>query len=342
MVRLILRRGVVLAMAMALAMGSASLTLAESPPPTGGPTVAGDDLIDATEDQVLEVPAPGLLANDNYGLDTCVVLDTDFPGLVGAVVLHTDGSFEYTPPANFNGVTSFIYGIRIVGDDQCTGPADSEGIVTITVASVNDAPTATADSFIVLKDRTLNVGVPGVLINDHDVDGDTLQALLDVNVSHGTLVLALNGAFAYTPATGYTGPDVFSYEAFDGSLSSPPRVVKLTVTAIPPVPTPTPPPTPTPAPTPTPTLEPSPSPEASPSPETSPSAEPSSSASLEPSVAPSPTPAASPEPAPTSGNGGISLPVLLMIVLLLLLLGFGAAVYLPKWLAARGREPFDP
>lgn len=341
MIRLILRRGVALAMVLALALGSAPLVLAESPPPSGGPTVAGDDSFEAFEDQVLGVPAPGLLANDNYGPDTCVVVTTDFPGLVGSVVLHTDGAFEYTPPADFNGVASFEYGIHPVGDDQCTGGSESQGVVTITVASQNDAPTAAADSFIVLKDRTLNVGVPGVLVNDDDIDNDTLSAVKVTNPAHGLLVLASDGSFSYTPANGYTGPDAFSYRASDGSLSSPTRVVSLTVTAVPPVPTPTPPPTPTPAPTPSP--EPTVA-EPSPSVEPSQSAEPSTSASasLAPSASPTPAPEASPEPSPTGGDGGISLPVLLVIVLLVLLIGFGAALYLPKWLAARRADPFDP
>lgn len=333
------RRGIALAFALALAAGSASLALAESPPPTGGPTVAGDDSFAATEDQELDVVAPGLLANDNYGPATCVV-GVDFPTLAGVVVFHTNGSFEYTPSANFHGVTSFTYGIRIVGDEQCTGPADSQGVVTITVAAVNDAPTATADSFIVLKDRTLNVGVPGVLINDHDVDGDALTAVKVTNPAHGVVTLAADGSFSYTPTSGYVGLDAFAYRAFDGSLSSPTRVVSLSVTAVPPPPTPTPVPTPTPAPTdtPEPTLaEPSPSPEVSPSIEPSPSAD----VTFAPSEAPSTTPTPSPQPVPASGEGGLSLPVLLVILLFVLLVGFGAALYLPKWLAAQRGEVID-
>ena len=205
----------------------------------------------------------------------------------------------------------------------------------------NDAPTAAADSFIVLKDRTLNVGVPGVLVNDDDIDNDTLSAVKVTNPAHGVLVLASDGSFSYTPANGYTGPDAFSYRASDGSLSSPTRVVSLTVTAVPPVPTPTPPPTPTPAPTPSP--EPTVA-EPSPSAEPSQSAEPSTSASASLAPSASPTPDAGSEPGAVTHRrrGGISLPVLLVIVLLVLLIGFGAALYLPKWLAARRADPFDP
>jgi hypothetical protein len=54
-----------------------------------------------------------------------------------------------------------------------------------------------------------------------------------------------------------------------------------------------------------------------------------------------PTPEASPEPGSTGDDGGISLPVLLVIVLFVLLVGFGAALYLPKVLAAQRGEPLD-
>jgi hypothetical protein len=241
-------------------------------------------------------------------------------------------------------VTSFTYGIRATGGGaECTGPVDSSAAVTITVDPRNDPPTATADSFIVLKNTTLNVNAPGVLINDHDIDsGDSLTASLVNNVSHGTLVLAPNGAFAYTPANGYTGPDAFSYYAFDESHdTSPTRVVSLTVKAVPPVPTPTPVPTPSPSPTPEPTVEPTPSPTIEPSPSIEPSASPSESGAPSPSA--SATPGASPAPVPASDEGGVSLPVLLVIVLFVLLVGFGAALYVPKWLEAQrgGRRDLD-
>ena len=215
MVRLILRRGIVLSMAVALAAGSASLVLAESPPPSGGPTVAGDDLFDATEDEVLEVLAPGLLANDNYGPDTCVVVTTDFR-VLRASSCSTRTARSNTRHRRFSAGSRPSNMAFTPSATTCVAGNRRACNVTITVASVNDAPTATADSFIVLKDRTLNVGVPGVLINDHDVDGDTLGEP-GHRCEPRTLLLAPSGAFSYTPASGYVGTDGFSYHASDGS-----------------------------------------------------------------------------------------------------------------------------
>jgi hypothetical protein len=54
-------------------------------------------------------------------------------------------------------------------------------------------------------------------------------------------------------------------------------------------------------------------------------------------------PGSSPAPESRAGSGGgPSLPALLVIVLLAVLLAFGAAIYVPRWLrAARAGEPPD-
>ena len=74
-------------------------------------------------------------------------------------------------------------------------------------------------------------GRPGVLANDTDADGNPLTAVLDTNVTHGTLALNANGGFTYTPTTGYTGPDSFTYHANDGTANSNIVTVSLTVSA---------------------------------------------------------------------------------------------------------------
>jgi hypothetical protein len=295
--------------------------------PTAPPTVAGDDAYTSTEDEVLVVgAADGILANDPPG--ACLI-GISTTGSTGTFSVGPDGGFTYTPPANFHGPAGFLYRISNTAPCSELSTVDSEAFVTITVAPVNDAPTAAADSFGVIKDHTLNVNSPGVLLNDHDVDGDPLTAVKVTNPAHGVVTLAADGSFSYTPGSGYVGPDAFSYKASDGTASSPTRVVTLTVTAVPPVPTPTP------IPTPAPTAVPTPSPEITAEPADSPE----SSASEEPNVsvapAPSPTVSSSAVPSPSASpgdvadGGGVSLPVLLVFVLLVLLVGFGAALYGP-------------
>ncbi len=88
------------------------------------------------EDQTLDVNAAnGVLTNDNDndGDDLTAVLDQG-PSNAQAFQLNADGSFSYTPAADFNGSDSFTY-------HAFDGQAQSGVVtVTITVNPVNDDP----------------------------------------------------------------------------------------------------------------------------------------------------------------------------------------------------------
>ncbi|PIS37144.1 MAG: hypothetical protein COT35_07525, partial [Nitrospirae bacterium CG08_land_8_20_14_0_20_52_24] len=76
------------------------------------------------------------------------------------------------------------------------------------------------DSYATDEDVALNAPAPGVLINDSDVEGDPLTAVLVNGVTHGTLTLSANGSFIYVPNSNWNGTDSFTYKANDGALDS--------------------------------------------------------------------------------------------------------------------------
>jgi VCBS repeat-containing protein len=145
------------------------------------------------------------------------------------VTLNTDGSFTYTPTANYNGPDTLTYKAN-------DGSLDSAAIaVSITVTAVNDAPVAAADSFITNEDTALTVALAnGVLVNDTDADGTSvaLTAIAVTQPAHGTLTLNANGTLTYTPTANYNGPDSFTYKANDGTADSAVATVNITVTAV--------------------------------------------------------------------------------------------------------------
>jgi len=101
--------------------------------------------------------------------------------------------------------------------------------------AVNVPPTAVDDpSYTMLEDGTLNVNSgTGVLKNDTDSDNGP-QPLSARNASmpaHGSVVLASNGSFTYTPNADYNGSDSFTYEAFDGQAADT-ATVTITITAV--------------------------------------------------------------------------------------------------------------
>ncbi|MBW3670795.1 MAG: tandem-95 repeat protein, partial [Acidobacteria bacterium] len=189
------------------------------------PVAVGDSYA-GTEDTVLSVGAPGVLGNDTDadGDPLTAVLDTTVSN--GTLTLNGDGSFTYTPSADFNGTDSFSY--------HASDGTASSNIVTVTlnVTAANDAPVAVADSYTGTEDTTLTIAAPGVLGNDSDVDGDPLTAVLDATVSNGTLTLNADGSFSYTPAAGFNGTDSFSYHANDGVAGSNVVTVTLNITAV--------------------------------------------------------------------------------------------------------------
>src|SRR5207249_4385811 len=115
----------------------------------------------------------------------------------GSLAFNANGSFIYTPNANYNGGDSFQYAAY---DGQAFSFIRT---VTLTVTPVNDAPTAGNDSYTTTEDTPLSVAVPGVLGNDADVEGSALTALLVSGPAHGTLTLNSNGSFTYTPNANY-------------------------------------------------------------------------------------------------------------------------------------------
>jgi large repetitive protein len=94
----------------------------------------------------------------------------------------------------------------------------------------NAAPVAVADSYDFHQGQALNVSAAGVLANDTDADDDSLNAVLDTDVSHGSLTLNSDGSFTYFPGTEVATTDSFIYYANDGTVNSDdPVTVTLTL-----------------------------------------------------------------------------------------------------------------
>ncbi len=195
--------------------------------------VANPDNYAASEDTLLTVAAPGVLGNDtdpDVGTQLTAVLATSVPAAAGTLTLNANGSFSFQPATNFAGVTSFTYNAR----DNATPPGQSAAAatVTITVAAVNDAPVAVADSYETNENVALTVPARGVLANDTDAENGALtaQVVTSVAPASGTLSLSPNGSFSYSPAAGFSGTATFSYRAVENGVPPTPSVAAATVT----------------------------------------------------------------------------------------------------------------
>lgn len=150
----------------------------------------------------------------------------------------------YAPGLNFFGAEPiFSY---VVQQGGAGGPTDA-ATVSITVNEINDAPTAVADAYNANTNSTLTITAPGVLSNDTDPDNqdglpgnDDVLVVSQVNgnaanvgvataTAHGSVTVAANGSFTYTPATDFVGTDSFTYQVSDGQGGVSSTTVTLTV-----------------------------------------------------------------------------------------------------------------
>ena len=171
--------------------------------PANSPPVFGSVNVSATEDQMTTGNLSGFVTdaeNDNLTFG----LLTNSPN--GSASVLSNGTFSFTPSANFNGPTSFlIQACDIVG--QCTS-----AIAIVNVASVNDAPTALNDSFTGNEDVDLNGNVS---TNDSDIESGTLVYSVLSNPSAGILTMQTNGQFQFIPPANGTGSFTFTYQVCD-------------------------------------------------------------------------------------------------------------------------------
>jgi hypothetical protein len=144
-------------------------------------------------------------ASVNTDCDTCA--DPAHGSLVAG-----NGSFTYTPAANYNGPDSFVYEI-------CdTGAMCATATVALTVSPVADPPQPADDSFSVSKNTAEMIDVAA---NDSDPDGDLVEGSANTTCptcslpDHGNLANQGNGIFTYTPDLDYVGADSFVYQICD-------------------------------------------------------------------------------------------------------------------------------
>ncbi|PHZ83456.1 hypothetical protein CRD36_18025 [Paremcibacter congregatus] len=186
-----------------------------------GPTVSGPTGFAGTEDTGIVFSETDLLANaSDVDGDTLSVANLTSDS--GSLNDNGDGTWTLTPDADFNGTVNLNY-------DVSDGTTTTAASGAIDVAAVNDGPVATADGFAGTEDQAIS---GNVLTNDTDVDGDVLSVVAETitTAQGGTVTIAADGSFDYSPAADFNGEDSFSYTLSDGTTTDSGSVT-LTVAA---------------------------------------------------------------------------------------------------------------
>ena len=176
-----------------------------------------------------------------YNLNTRVKTNTSLPGIPGGGygATWTDSTGRLLTFNNNNGILYEVEGylgntptFKIVGFGDPSG--NNDGFSCSRAPFPNLPPLALDDGF----ETPVNAAVSGNVFLDNgsgvdeDPDGGPITAVTTPisNPSNGTVTLAANGAFTYTPALNFIGTDTFAYEISDSSGLTAQATVTIVVT----------------------------------------------------------------------------------------------------------------
>ncbi|WP_177175901.1 Ig-like domain-containing protein [Sphingopyxis sp. YR583] len=167
-----------------------------------------------------DTPVSGQIAAFDADGDPLTYAVTTAPAN-GSVTVNASGGYTYTPNANFSGSDSFVVTV-----------SDGNGgttLVTIpvTVASVNDAPTASAPPASTPEDTPVSGQITA-----SDPDGDPLSYAVTIAPAHGTVVVGADGSYTYTPDANFDGADSFTVTVSDGNGGTVLVTIPVTVTPV--------------------------------------------------------------------------------------------------------------
>jgi len=191
------------------------------------PTVGDVELGAANEDIAITFTAADLLVNSSdLDGDALSLVSVSVSPALGAILNNGDGTYSFTPIADFNGNDVEIS--FTVSDGELTASA----VATLDVVAVNDAPVANDDSGLMTnEDVNLVITAAQLLGNDSDVDADMLS-IISVQDAVGGTVSLVDGDISFTPADNYNGPASFTYMISDGNGGTSTASASIDVTAV--------------------------------------------------------------------------------------------------------------
>ncbi len=210
----------------------ASATVTVTVDPFVNPVKAVDDTATTTEDTAFTfVASTSWLGNDTHDDgETLTIKEFDTASKEGGTIVdNLDGSYTYTPAAEFSGEDTFTY--------TATDAAGNTGTatVTVTVTAVDDPPDAVDDTASTDEDTPkVFTASTDWLGNDTDPENDplTITAFDAASTAGGTIVDNLDGTYTYTPAAGFNGSDTFTYTVSDGAGGTDTATVTVSVGAV--------------------------------------------------------------------------------------------------------------
>ena len=159
-----------------------------------------------------------VIANDvDTGAHTLTITNKGTP--TNGTTALSGNTIVYTPTANYNGTDQFVYTINDGNGNNASATVD------VTITSVNDLPTAVADSGSTYGTTPVTIDL---LFNDSDIDGGTLAIGGTSSPANGSIQVS-GGTIIYTANLGFEGADSFVYTLSDGQSGTDTATVTVNV-----------------------------------------------------------------------------------------------------------------
>ncbi|MEI8114072.1 MAG: Ig-like domain-containing protein, partial [Bacteroidia bacterium] len=190
--------------------------------------IAVDDLVSTPED----TPVNGSVTLNDTDIEGDHLVVTEFVvdgstytsgttatiSNVGTLVIEQNGTFKFIPVQNFNGIVPTIS--YTISDGN--GGTDI-GDLFISVDNKNDPPVIVDENLTVCSNDILS----GNILSNGDIDPDgTILTVSTTPVNgpaHGKFSITSEGAFIYTPDTGFNGTDQITVTVCDNGIPLPAR-----------------------------------------------------------------------------------------------------------------------
>ena len=171
-------------------------------------TTSNVALANGTEDVGIVITQAQLLANAN-DVDGASLTVSGVSSNHGAVLNNGDGTWTYTPAANYSGAVSFSYTIN-------DGVGDTAGTASLSLAPVSDTPNLSASNASGNENGSIPLTISSSLVDTDGSEtlsivisgvptGSTLSAGVNNGGGNWTLTQGQLTGLSITPASGYNG-----------------------------------------------------------------------------------------------------------------------------------------
>ncbi|TAK88636.1 MAG: tandem-95 repeat protein, partial [Aquabacterium sp.] len=151
----------------------------------------------------------------------------------GTVTVNADGTWTYTPAKDYNGADSFTVTVSDGHGGTTTATVD------IGINPVNDPPKVydpesenfdpVTGHYVLTTDEDKPVSGQ---VKATDPDGDALTYAKGSDPAHGTVTVAADGTWTYTPAKDYNGADTFTVTVSDGHGGTTTATIDIGITPV--------------------------------------------------------------------------------------------------------------